>query len=268
MDADLRSRLVAYHNAQPDGPPLAWTPEHVQVRYTEALRVIGKLPIAVMGGSGRSWPSLLVDMAKAFDAEARRVLHGKALDALGIARLDEIEPSVRFASDGPSAEQISRAEEAMQWPMIYLGSYPKGSDALSLYCYGRAFRSFEIAPFLRERLRQAREMAKREADTFNASPEQAKPRAKRQQLARDVAGILKGWLATAEDEAHAAIMRREAIVLLNNWCAEAGCLPARPRAPHLVCPDYVLARDRLDVHRKRAAEIIAKGLRKDRAAVR
>ncbi len=269
MDADLRSRLAAYHNAQPDGLPLAWTPEHVQARYTEALRVVGKLPIAVMGGSGSAWPSVLVDMARAVDAEARRTLHGKALDALGIARLDEVEPAVRFASDGPTPDQISRAEEAIAWPMTYLADHAKAADALSLYCYGKAFKSFEVNPFLAERYRQATILAKREADEVNnRSPSHAKARQKRRQLARDVNEILNGWLATAEDEDHAIIMKREAIILLRNWCAEAGVLPVPPRAPTEVVPDLCLWRTQVDRHRKRAAEIIAKQLTKNRVRVR
>jgi hypothetical protein len=268
MDADLRSRLAAYRNAQPDGPPTAWTPEHVQLRYTDALRIVGRLPVA-HAGSGGGWPSLLQDMAKAVDAEARRTLHAKALDEAGIARADEIEPAVVFASDRPTPDQVSRAEEAIAWPLAYLQDYPKGADAFTLFCYGRAFRSFEIAPFLRERLRQAEVLAQREADEINnRSPEHAKARAKRLQLAKEVNAILNGWLATAEDEDHATIMKREAILLLRNWCAEAGVLPVQPRAPHLVCPDFVLQRERMDHHRKRAARQIAAALQEARVRVR
>ena len=264
---DLQSRILAYRGVE-DGAPNAWTPEHVQVRYTEALRIVGRLPIAVMGGAGRAWPSLLMDMARAVDHEARRTLSGRALDAAGIAREDEIEPAVRFASDGPAPGQVSRAEEAIAWPMQYLGSHPRLADALSLFCYGRAFRSFEINPFLAERMRQARELAKREADDVNRSHAQAKARAKRVQLAKDVNEILNGWLATAEDEDHARIMKREAILLLRNWCAEAGVLPVPPRAPHEVVPDLVLARTTMDRIRKRAAALIAKGLQQDKVRVR
>lgn len=265
---EINSRIAAYRGIE-DGAPNAWTPEHVQVRYTEALRVVGRLPVAIMGGSGRAWPSLLMDMARAVDHEARRTLSSKALDAAGIAREDEIEPAVRFASDGPSPDQVSRAEEAIAWPMHYLGSHPRYADALSLYCYGRAFRSFEINPFLAERMRQARELAKREADEINnRSPGQAKARAKRRDLAKDVNDILTGWLATAEDEDHARIMKREAIILLRNWCAEAGVLPLPPRAPHEVVPDLCLWRTQVDRNRKRAAALIAAGLQQEKVRVR
>lgn len=269
MDADLRERLAAYHNATPDGPPLAWTPEHVQTRYIEALRIVGKLPIAIMGGSGSAWPSTLIDMAKAFDAEARRTLPWTALDKLQIARADEIEPAVRFASDGPTPDQISRAEEAISWPMRYLQGEPRLADAFSIFCYAKAFRSFEIRPFLAERMRQAQAIAKRQADEINNhSPAHEKARIKRRELARDVNEILKGWLATAEDEEHATMMKREALILLRNWCAEAGVLPIQPKAPHLVVPEFCLHENQVSRGRKRAAALVAKALQKDRAVIR
>lgn len=248
---------------------IGWTPERVQLRYTEALRIVGRLPQMRAGSGGGGWPSLLMDMAKAYDEHARRTINGPALDEMGIARDTEIDMTGPRRPALPLAEQISRAEEAIGWPLRYLRGFTRGADALSIYCYGRAFRSFEVQPFLQERMRQAQELAKREADYINNKhPDHAKARQRRRELATEVNEILNGWLASAQTAEEAIVMKREALVLLRSWCAEAGVLPVQPRSPYQVCPDLVLARWALDRARKRAAAIIARGLIRDGVVVR
>ena len=267
-EMSLSQRIAAL--GADDQQPASWTPEHVTARMVEAFRIERRAPWGRTGpsGAGQAWPSLLIDMAKATDHLARQTMTEKQLREAGIASRDDIETARVFASDRPGPDQLSRMEQALQWPMIYLAGHPREADAITIWTYAKANKSFEIKPFFAERRRQADILARRMSDSINRThPEQAEARRKRLELAREVNAILNNRLAsvTCRDEADEA--KRDAIHTLAQWCVRDGCAPVVLTMKQAV-PNYCLWWSGLERARKRAALIIAKGLRSDRIPVR
>lgn len=266
----MRDHITAYQNVTDDGLPAIWTPEHVTQRLIEAQRVLRRAPWGGGhggGGSGSAWPSLLIDMAKAVDHEMRAVMNVHILDKMEIARPDEIETPASFASDRPSPDQLSRMEEAMAWPMRFLEGKQLESDAITIYTYAKANRAFDIKPFFKERQRQAQILARRLAHDINASDAQRANREKRVKVAKAVNDDLNRAIEGITDRAEYDELKRLAIVALRDRCIAEDCMPVTVSLKE-AAPGYCLWWSTLGRARKRAAGIIAKGLRKDRAVIR
>lgn len=263
VDDSMNSRIAAYRGGD---APAAWTPEHVLHRLVEAHRVLRRSPWGG-GGSGSGWPSLLIDMSRAVDAEARLVMNDRQLKEAGIAGRGELEPPKTFASDLPTPDQLSRMEEAIAWPMIYLGAHQIEADAVTIFAYAKATKSFDIRPFLQERMRQAMLMAKTMSREINASPEQEPTRRRRHTIALDIAATVNARLANVTSAEEAEEVKRDARAVMRERCAVENCLPVVV-SPRAAAPGYCLARSTLDRARKRATAIIAAGLIQDRVFLR
>ncbi len=266
----MRDHITAYQNVTGDGLPAIWTPEHVTQRLIEAQRVLRRAPWGGgpgSGGSGSGWPSLLIDMAKAVDHEMRRIMNVHILDTMEIARPGEIEIPVSFASDRPTPDQLSRMEEAMAWPMLFLEGKQIEADAITIYAYAKANKGFDIKPFFKERQRQAKVLARRMAHDINASDAQSDQRKKRVKVAKEVNDDLNRALEGITDPAEYDELKRLAIFALRDKCIAEDCMPVTVSVKQ-AAPGYCLWWSTLGRARKRAADIIAKGLRKERVVIR
>lgn len=293
---DMTDRLRA-HGVVSD-TPLEWTPEHVSDRIIEAFRTLAHAPLRVgpsAGGSG--YPSILIAAAKSRDAWLRRSLPETMLGNLEEAvshphdEDGDEDRLPRYASDLPTSIDLSRMEEALAWPMRYLGDAPLQADALLLFCMGQAYRSFEIQPILRDRLEKARRLAwttatsredaiakdaiERGADpdkesfaAFSAGDRAAVLAAERRRIiARAVAAETnkriheRGSYAAAEERERAWKHYRRRVV-------EAGAAPEGFDDCIAAMPNACLFRWQVDRHRKRASATIAAGLRSGSIAIR
>lgn len=269
VGAGMRDHVTAYQNVADDGLPAIWTPEHVTNRLIEAQRVLRRAPWGkgAPGGPGTVWPSLLVDMAKAFDHAMRSTMNGFVLDEMEIARPDEIEPQPVFASDRPTPDQLSRMEEAMAWPMRFLEGKQLEADAITIFAYAKANKGFDIKPFFKERQRQATILARKIAHDINASDAQSEQREKRFIIAKEVNADLNRALEGITDRAEYDELKRLALVALRDRCIAENCMPVTVALKE-AAPGYCLWWSTLGRARKRAADVIAKGLRKERVVIR
>jgi hypothetical protein len=114
LGEDFRERLEAYRTDSP--VPSRWTPEHVASRMIEAYRTLTLLPMATRPkGMKTYWPAHDFDIMELDDVADR---------AEAIARKRQEFFAKMFAEDQadlPTAEETSRMEEALRWPMRFLG---------------------------------------------------------------------------------------------------------------------------------------------------
>ena len=239
---DLRSRAEVVTN---DGPPTAWTPEHVQARLVEAFDILARSGTRVGPRQhANGWPAMVHEFADLVDAQARA--------------LAEKERQQNRAAR-PTADELSRMNEALAWPMAHLEGKPLQADALMLWAYATALGR-DMAAMLHQRKKRASALAEEMMRRRNALPHAGDCRsiadqwraALRRQIARDVA---------------ASIPAADAPATFRARCEAANCLPYRVQ-PHEAMPGRCLSRTNLDRQRKVAAAAVAAGLRRQGVAVR
>lgn len=97
----------------PDPLPPTWTAEHVGKRLIEAHAVLNRVPMKLApAGYGAMWP--------AYRHEAGELAHQAGAGTLAIGR----NVIVRTAS----ADEVARMNEALQWPMQFLGATPHAAE--------------------------------------------------------------------------------------------------------------------------------------------
>lgn len=243
--SDLRSRIDAMGEGE---TPAAWTPEHVGARLIEAFEVLSRSGARVGPGQyGNGWP--VHEFADMVDAQAR-------------ALAEKEKQQARAAR--PTADELSRMNEALAWPMAYLDGKPLQSDALTLWAYASA-TGRDMAGMLNHRKKKATAKADEMARRHNAPPHMHDGVVKdtRNQAVLDA---YERRRAIAVQVA-ATVPAAEALAVLRARCRDAGCLPLVVK-PHEAMPGRVLSRTNLDRQRKAAMEIVAAGLRRDGVAVR
>ncbi len=264
MADDLRSRLDAL--GDDEGIPSAWTPEHVGKRLIEAYEVLSRSGARVKPKQfGNGWPAMVHEFADMVDAQARLLA-------------EKEKAQVRAAR--PTADELSRMEEALRWPMDHLAHRPLAADALMFWTYAKAtgrdqdgmlgHRKKRAMAAASEMMNRANAPAHRNPDTGaimdTRDQAQLERNTRRQQIAREVAADCNAELAKAPAEQHAEI-RRQAQAAFRACCRDADCLPLVVK-PHEAVPGRVLNRRTLDRQRKVAMEMVAARLRKAGVAVR
>lgn len=258
---DLTSRIEAIGEGD---IPTAWTPEHVQNRMVEAFDILARSGTRVGPRQhANGWPAMIHEFADLVDAQAR-------------ALAEKERQQERRAR--PTAEQLSRMNEALKWPMTYLDGKPLQSDALMLWAYATALGR-DMAAMLHHRKKKAMALADEIMRKHNAPPHihegkvmDTRDRAvldayeRRMEIAREVARITNETLARAAKHTHAQI-RAEAQAAFRARCRDLGCLPLVVK-PHEALPGRCLSRTNLDRQRKVGAATVASSLKSAGLAVR
>ncbi|WP_199085984.1 hypothetical protein [Bosea sp. ASV33] len=210
------------------------------------------------------WPAMIHEFSDLVDAQARA--------------LAEKEKQQERAAR-PTADELSRMNEALKWPMAYLDGRPLPSDAMMLWAYATALGR-DMAAMLHHRKKRAMALADEMMRRHNAPPHRDDKGAvkdtrepavieaheRRAAIAREVAGLANAEMAKANLSKHAEI-RVQARAVFMARCREAGCLPLQVK-PHEAMPGRCLSRTNLDRQRKIAAATVATGLRRAGIAVR
>lgn len=138
---DIRRHAAAYAQAEPDGPPTAWTPEYVAQRFAAAVKAGGRWhgPQAMAG----FWPPTVVEYADRVDKQARE-------QAAAEAAAEQARREMMDEEQNPEARLMdpTLVEEALRWPMAYLRDQEREAVCLVIWAQARA-RLLKIEPFLR-----------------------------------------------------------------------------------------------------------------------
>lgn len=160
--ADLNSRIDAYRGLDADALPTLWTPERVQERLVEAFGVLRRSAGRVgPRGPGSAWPSVLQNMEEWIDAEAIVQAQLDGRDWMARRMVDRAVTEIAKERDRrageavshdarPTADETSRADEALGWALEILRLKPLHADALQLFALCHAY-DLDIAKVLRRR---------------------------------------------------------------------------------------------------------------------
>jgi len=259
---DIRSRAEVVTET---GIPAAWTPEHVQARLVEAFDILARSGTRVGPRQhANGWPAMVHEFADLVDAQARAIAEKEK----------QQERAAR-----PTADELSRMNEALTWPLRHLDGRPLQSDALMLWAYATALGR-DMSAMLHARKKRATALAEEMARRHNAPPHidpdgvvkdtrdptLLEAYRRRAVIAREVADLANAEMAKASLTKHAEI-RVQARAAFMARCRDAGCLPLLLQ-PHEAMPGRCLSRTNLDRQRKVAAAAVAAGLRRQGVAVR
>lgn len=142
-DADILSRISAQDS---DGLTIAWTPEYVQLRLIEAASVFARIPATIGPARCKSaWPVFVRTAEDLIDDQTQqRLMRFPHLVGNWEARIDDttkrhlsrdVQEDWERRPINPGLEAVSRAEEALFWPLRYLGDKPLHADALTLWAF-------------------------------------------------------------------------------------------------------------------------------------
>lgn len=261
---DLKSRIDAL--GADDAIPTQWTPEHVGKRLIEAYEVLSRSGARVKPKQfGNGWPAMVHEFADMVDAQARLLAEKEKAQA-------------RAAR--PTADELSRMDEALRWPMDHLDGRPLAADALMFWTYAKATGRDQDGMLHHRKkaaIALADEMMRRANGPPHINPEtggisdtrdaQALARVmQRSLIAREVAAATNARLAKMPVTSHAEV-RLQAQATFRAKCRDADCLPIVVK-PHEAIPGRVLNRRTLDRQRKIAMEIVADRLIRAGVAVR
>lgn len=139
----------------PDEVPTRWDAGHVAHRMVKAFEVLQTMPgrIGPKFGSG-SWPVILREFSDYLEESVRMQRAGE----------------VNMIRHRYTANEVTLADEALCWPLLYLADYPRRADALLLWAMARARRRS-----LRRILRQRSERTRRIAALRRVKPSDISP---------------------------------------------------------------------------------------------
>ncbi|MGO4171575.1 hypothetical protein [Bosea sp. TAF32] len=245
---DLKARAEVVTDM---GIPMAWTPEHVQARLVEAFDILARSGTRVGPRQhANGWPAMVHEFADLVDAQARAIAE-KERQQLRSAR--------------PTADELSRMNEALAWPLHHLDGRPLQSDALMLWAYATALGR-DMAAMLHARKKRAMALADEMMKRRNALPWGAGEHG-----AGDCRAMADQWRSALRRqiarEVSASVPASEAQAVFRARCEASNCMPYRVK-PHEAVPDRCLSRTNLDRQRKVAAAAVASGLRRAGVAVR
>lgn len=255
-DDDIRKRAAAVSDGE---VPLDWTPEHVGVRLIEASRLLRNEPRVGPRTNANGWPEYRLEFGD---------------------RTGSIEDGGADEKRKPAtAEEASRMNEALRWPMDYLNGMALESEALMLWAYAKA-TGRDMDGMLHQRKKRATALASEMMRRANAdphfdpdgklkdtrSPDVLARNERRRLIAVEIVDALNVRLAVVPKGEHPALVKA-AHEALRNRCKAEDCLPAVYR-PRDAVPGRVMARTTLDRYRKIAAAAIAAGLRRAGVPVR
>jgi len=140
--------------------PVTWTPAHVGVRLVEAFEVLRRTPARIRPQAfGNGWPQIvqgvdvyqdaMLALATGQKVTARSIMESADRETQTILRRDTDERLAREAKR-PTAQETSRADEALVWCFEHLRHRPMQAGALQDWALCQAFE-LSIAKFLRKR---------------------------------------------------------------------------------------------------------------------
>jgi hypothetical protein len=242
VDHELASRLDAY---AADGTALFWTPEIVGVRMLEAYEVLSRIPLNWRPAQpSTAWPAIRQEWADLLDPEAYEN-----------ARAQE-------RRDPPSAHEMSRMEEAIQWPMLHLKALPLHADALMVWAGCLA-----TGQSMRKKLAARNALAKAMAAKMTTE-ENARRAVRRAEIAREVCvwanrkladaqGEMDALNVTAEDRsARCAVIKGNAQIRFQRAVDEADAW-ATTIKPNQAVPGKVRENMTLTKYRKLACTVLS-----------
>lgn len=208
----------------PEEAPSSWDAGHVAYRLTKAFETLALMPGAMGPGSLRTaWPAALHEFYGIFNSP------------------DEERPRA-------TAEQISRADEALAWPLQYLADEPMRADALLVWAYCKA-GGRSIAKTLRFRVAKAKQLAQVRQDAENA-----RRAGLRREAARQAASWANARLAETTDPERIEAIKANARIRFER---EAAQLMPVLVMPHEALPGKILSRASLDRYLPSALELLA-----------
>lgn len=245
---DLASRIEAIGE---EDIPTQWTPEHVQNRMVEAFDILARSGTRVGPRQhANGWPAMIHEFSDLVDAQARALAEKERQHERG-AR--------------PTAEELSRMNEALKWPMIHLEGKPLQADALMLWAYATALGR-DMSAMLHQRKKRATALAEEMMRRRNALPWGTGEHG-----AGDCRSMADQWRAALRkqiaQEVSTTVPASEAPAVFRARCVAANCLPYRVQ-PHEAVPGRCLSRTNLDRCRKGAAAALAGALRRANVSVR
>jgi hypothetical protein len=137
VEPDRAERWIEEFDAAKRPVPEAWTTEYVAFRLIEGFETLAKLPSGktLPKAFGNGWPAIVRSYADAVGAEPER---------------DKTEFVFEKARARASADEITRMDEALRWPMTYLRGRPGPATALSVWAFCRA-QEWSISRELKKR---------------------------------------------------------------------------------------------------------------------
>lgn len=242
----MQSRMDAYAGLAEGDAPRFWTPELVGLRMIEAYEVISRLPSNWLPAKPRSlWPAYRQEWADLLDPEAYR-----------LRLIEEVK------TDPPGRDEMSRAEEALSWPMDHLHAHPLHADALMVWAGCLA-----TGQSIRRKLAARNARAKAQAALMTTAEN-----ARREAIRRALAGPVVAWanerLADAAGDpercrnirANADIRIRREIDAANAWATEI--------TPSEAMPGRIRVEKTLSRYRKAASSMLADVLNEAEKPVR
>jgi hypothetical protein len=127
-----------------EGAPKEWTAEHVGQRLVEAARVLERMPTGGVSTKSGVWPSY----ETMTDGERRQMLNEHVL----LGTISQFYASRNRVRIPPSSHEISRMEEAIEWPGRYLAADPSMPGIVNFWATDADIYD-EPPPFVRVGLR-------------------------------------------------------------------------------------------------------------------
>lgn len=256
---DINTRAAAYRDVEAGDGPAYWLPEQVRDRMVEGIAVAVRMPGQVGPKSVASaWVQIWRDQGD---------WNGYELDNPRSPYLIVRTREIRDHADRKfSSEQISRAEEAIEWCAKYLAGDPLAADALQAWAFCKAM-DWNIERFLRKRKLAAEALLERRKrdvpDIVTVYRDDA----------RDIAAKITAWanasLAAEKDKAKRQRIRRAAQIRFRREIGAARAVEREVRVTlQDVMPGKVFNRKALKKYGDRAAETIALALIRDGVPVR
>lgn len=106
--------------------PEVWSTEFVAFRLIEAFQTLRKIPSGKLlpKAFGNGWPAIVRSYADAVGAEPMREAKEFVFES---------------AKARASADEITRMDEALRWPLTYLRGKPNQATALSVWAFCKAY---------------------------------------------------------------------------------------------------------------------------------
>lgn len=254
IDTQLKDLALAYKDApDPDSDfpalPAFWTPAHVGLRMVAAFDHVCRNAGRVGPASfGNAWPAMLTEFHELVDPQSRAQMER-----------DKKEEAER-QGDRATANEISMANEALEWPMHYLNDEPLKADALNLWAFCVA-RDLKVSKILQQRRMKAEVIAAKQQIQTNADLKK-----KRRTVAIQVAEWANQRMQKAASDKWDGI-KNQARNRYAERIAELH-LAAVVIRPRDAMPAKILGRSTLDWARHEATGQIAEQLNRRRVMVR
>ena len=128
VDLTVAGRIAGRERPAAYEPPPAWTPEHVDVRLTEAFEVLMCLPGTT--GPKRHGTAMPRYIYEAADIEAQREIEEFSIVHKRLSR----------QRGAPSLSDVTRMEEALQWPLRFLKDESNLAKAVAWSSFRKAVK--------------------------------------------------------------------------------------------------------------------------------